>query len=152
MPGTSNFGQGVSISGDGTLLLVTAARAAFVFRLAALSYSLFQQLITPSEVSPQYGLKRAAAMSNSGRRIILGDKGRQINGSVTRGTAVVFDLVNGLGFIQAPSNLSIPNLPSSSRNNIDGFGYAVAVTDENHVVIGAYAEHGYFGRFLQLRS
>ena len=165
LSGTFWFGRAVALSADGAILLVTSyGTQAAVFQLDQQEETFdFVQTLTVTGKSNNFGLD--GKISTDGTRVVIGDSKAnsvqlpQGNNRYTyyTGGAFIFDRIGSgstpyilIGSISLPSPF-IPVLGSDFYQKNSGFGYAVAVSDEKQVFIGAYSSPaGFFGYPLGL--
>ena len=150
--GSNYLGYGLSLSADGSVLLASGYPGCSVFQIdtQAVTYNILQALAVPLSES-DFGA--SVAMSTDAKRIIVGSARVSSNVSLMTATNETYTYFTGGAFIfdrsgdgltpyEFVGSFSLPPQfypnPESYYHQNSGFGYAVAVSDENHFVIGAY--------------
>ena len=145
VPGSVYLGSGVSMSSHADIVVAAGLPGAWVFQASGPTFVLLQTLVSPGS-SPYYGF-RGIAITPSAQRIVVGDSIVNSLASYVLGGAFVFDRVNTTSYEQVPGNITSDynlNLPSCG-NRMLGMGYFVAVSDENHVLLGAPGDYCFTG-------
>ena len=150
LSGAFLFGYTLSMSADGKVLLVGARPGAYVYVLNgdASTYVLWQSM---SASGASFFFGGGGSISPDASRIVVSDRFANpilLNAGTTqeytyyKGGAFIFDRqgpATAPYYVNVPGDLTIPSV-SSMGETFDyesGFGYAVAVSNQHHILIGA---------------
>lgn len=137
----SSFGQSISMSGDGSTLLIgawgddgnsiTDSGSVYVYNRTATTWTESQVLVSPnSETSGRFG--HACAVSADATRIVVGALNENVTTYTDAGTAYIFVKSAGTWVFEQ-------KLVNSNSEAWSGFGYSCSISGNgSRVVIGAY--------------
>ena len=150
------FGKAMCMSADAKIIASTTLSISpteaplHVFVWNGASYALLQSILAPSTASTVFG--SSTAISTSGTRLIVGDFQANFRASpkkIFQGAVFVYDRLFGANFSLVSGNVTTNGLLSSEAidNYYSHFGrYAIGVSNENHVIVGAFADQNRTGK------